>query len=91
MLRERDLTISLRPVTSERSCSISAESWDTVTEETVGTATSMTLSVRVARLSKEVPSVVEASIILTLAGSRCRNSSCNRDRSMAPALSPRSC
>ena len=34
MLRERDLTISLRPVTSERSCSISAESWDTVTEET---------------------------------------------------------
>ena len=86
MLRERDLTISLRPVTSERSCSISAESWDTV-----GTATSMTLSARVARLSKEVPSAVEASIILTLAGSRCRNSSRNRDGSMAPALSPRSC
>ena len=59
--------------------------------ETVGAATSTTLSASSASSSKVAVALAEASTIRTFDGSRCRNSSHRKVLSVVHALSPRSC
>ena len=59
--------------------------------ETVGVATSMTLSASSASSSSVVEVLVEASTIRTFGGKRWRNSSRRKVLSVTPARSPSNC
>ena len=88
-----DMIYSFRPVISPRRCSTSDNNWEVATADMVGVATSMTLSARLASFSRSAddPSPVDARIIQTLAGRRCRNSSRNSEPSVELALSLSNC
>ena len=83
----RELTRSARRVTSARSFSMSASGLVRETAETVGAATSMTLSAMSASLAKSVVSSAEARTIRTFGGRRWRNSSLRK--LLLSAVAPR--
>ena len=87
----RAASISRSCATSDLSCPTSEVSGATLTEETDGDATSITLSARVASASKGMfPE--EARSIRTCPGSRCRKSSLRNVLSgLGPAASPSNC
>ncbi len=73
-------------------CSISVHTSEgSLTADTVGAATSKTLSANSASLSRLEVSGVDAKTILTLGGNLCKNSSLKKELSAIPGRSPMSC
>ena len=88
----KEATRSARRVTSSRSCLTSVWGGSEMAE-TVGVATSMTLSAMSASLFRSAAVSTEARTMRTFAGSLCRKSSRRKvfESAPAPSLSPRSC
>ena len=80
----REATRSARRVTSARSC-LTSEGSVSEMAETVGAATSMTLSAMSASLWSSMFLSAEARTIRTLGDSRCRNSSRRKEFASVPA------